>query len=171
MMRRVACLAALVFCTLTAQELPLQVGLAEIDITPPLGYRLDGYFTERLATGQKDPLRAKAMVFQQGATRAALVVCDLLGMPLSMSREVRALASARTGIPASNIAVAATHSHTGPLFAGERARIFSEQAAAKYGKDPLAAVNYPDTLRDKLVEVIAQASARVSPVALELART
>lgn len=171
MMRRIACLALLALCTVTAQEQPLQVGLAEIDITPPVGYRMDGYFTERLATGQKDPLKAKALVFQQGATRAALVVCDLLGMPLSMSREVRALASARTGIPASNIAVAATHSHTGPLFAGERARIFSEQAAAKYGKDPLAAVNYPDTLRDKLVEVIAQASARVAPVALELART
>jgi hypothetical protein len=171
MTRRVAGLAVLLFCTLTAQELPLQVGLAEIDITPPVGYRLDGYFTERLATGQKDPLRAKALVFQQGATRAALVVCDLLGMPLSMSREVRALASARTGIPASNIAITATHTHTGPLFAGERARIFSEQAAAKYGKDPLAAVNYPDTLRDKLVEVIVQASARVAPAALELART
>jgi neutral ceramidase len=126
MMRRIACFAVLAFCTVTAQELPLLVGLAEIDITPPVGYRMDGYFTERLATGQKDPLRAKALVFQQGATRAALVVCDLLGMPLSMSREVRALAAARTGIPAANIAIAATHTHTGPLFAGERARIFSE---------------------------------------------
>jgi neutral ceramidase len=171
-MQRVACLVALVlWSTITAQEPPFQVGLAEIDITAPVGYRLDGYFTERLATGQKDPLKAKALVFQQGATRAALVACDLLGMPQSLSLEVRKRASARTGIPASNIAISATHTHTGPLFAGERARIFSEQAAAKYGKDPLAAVNYPDTLRDKLVDVIVQANARLSPTTMEFVRT
>jgi neutral ceramidase len=172
-MRSISWLAALVLSTVSvaAQDAPLQVGLAEIDITPPVGYRMDGYFTERLATGQRDPLKAKALVFQQGATRAALVVCDLLGMPLSMSREVRALAATRTGIPASNIAIAATHTHTGPLFAGERARVFSEQAAAKFGKDPLAAVKYPEELRDKLVEVIAAASARVSPAGMELLAT
>src|ERR1044072_4668052 len=132
-MQRAACLQALVmlWSTIAAQEPPFQVGLAEIDITAPAGYRLDGYFNERLATGQKDPLKAKALVFQQGATRAALVVTDLLGMPQTMSREVRARASARTGIPADSIAITATHTHTGPLFAGERARIFSEQAAAK----------------------------------------
>lgn len=163
--------AVLVCGAVTAQEPSFQVGLAEIDITAPAGYRLDGYFTERLATGQKDPLMAKALVVQQGSTRAALVVTDLLGMPQSMSREVRARASARTGIPAGSIAITATHTHTGPLFAGERARIFSEQAAAKYGKDPLASVNYPETLRDKLVDVIVAANGRLSPAAMELART
>jgi len=172
-MRSLAWVAAVVVvCSaVTAQEPPFQVGLAEIDITAPAGYRLDGYFTERLATGQKDPLKAKALVFQQGSTRAALVVTDLLGMPQSMSREVRARASARTGIPADSIAITATHTHTGPLFAGERARIFSEQAAAKYGKDPLASVNYPETLRDRLVDVIVDANGRLSAAAMELARS
>ena len=171
-MRSLAWLAAVVvWSAVTAQEPPLQIGLAEIDITAPVGYRMDGYFTERLATGQKDPLKAKALVFQQGDARAALVVCDLLGMPQSMSREVRARAAARTGIPADHIAITATHTHTGPLFAGERARIFSEQAAAKYGKDPLASVNYPETLRDKLVDVIVDANARLTPAAMELVRT
>jgi hypothetical protein len=151
-----------------AQEVPLQIGLAEIDITPPAGYRMDGYFYERLNTGVRDPLKAKAVVFQQGPTRASLVVCDLLGIPQSLSSEVRTLAAQRTGIPAANIAITATHTHTGPLFAGERARLFSEQAAAKFGTDPLAAVKYPETLRDRLVEVIVAASARVSPAAMEL---
>jgi hypothetical protein len=147
--------------------LPLQAGLAEVEITPPLGYRMDGYFTERLSTGVKDPLMAKALVFQQGTTRTALVVCDLLGVPQTLTREVRARAAARTGIPAENIAVTATHTHTGPLFSGERARIFSELAAAKYGADPLARINYVDTLRDRLVDVIVAANAAVSPAILE----
>ena len=154
-----------------AQDAPFQVGFAEIDITPPPGYRMDGYFYERLNTGVRDPLKAKAAVFRQGGTRGALVVCDLIGVPQTLTNEVRALASARTGIPAANIAITATHSHTGPLFAGERARLFSERAAAKFGKDPLAAVKYPETLRDRLVEVIAAASGMVAPAAMELARS
>jgi hypothetical protein len=160
-------LAAMLMWGAAAQEVPLQVGLAEIDITPPAGYRMDGYFYERLNTGQRDPLKAKAMVFQQGATRAALVACDLLGMPQSLSSEVRRLAAERTGIPAANIAISATHTHTGPLFAGERARLFSEQAAAKLGSDPLARVKYPEMLRDRLVEAIAAANARVAPASME----
>ena len=170
-MRWVMALVAIAVVSAAAQDTPLQVGLAEIDITPPVGYRMDGYFYERLNTGQRDPLKAKALVLHQGATRAALVVCDLIGMPQSMSSEVRALAAKRTGIPPANIAITATHTHTGPLFAGERARLFSEQAAAKFGTDPLAAVKYPETLRDKLVEVIVAANARVSPAAMELVRT
>jgi len=147
--------------------LPVQAGLAEIEITPPIGYRMDGYFTERLSTGVKDPLMAKALVFQQGDTKAALVVCDLLGVPHALTGEVRARAAARTGIPAANIAVTGTHTHTGPLFSGERARIFSDRAAAKHGSDPLASINYVETLRDRLVEVIAAANANVSPATLE----
>jgi neutral ceramidase len=150
-----------------AQLQPLQVGLAEIEITPPIGYRMDGYFTERLSTAVKDPLKAKALVFQQGNTRTALVVCDVIGVPQSLTSEVRARAAARTGIPAANIAITATHTHTGPLFSGERARVFSEQAAAKFGSDPLAAVKYPEMLRDRLVEVIVAANAGVSPASLE----
>jgi hypothetical protein len=166
-MRMLAILLAMVTWGAVAQEAPLEVGLAELEITPPSGYRMDGYFTERLNTGQKDPLKAKALVFQQGSTRTALVVCDLLGMPQTLSNEVRALAEKRTGIAAANIAITATHTHTGPLFAGERARVFSEQAAAKFGTDPLAAVKYPDMLRDRLVDVIVAANARVSPATLE----
>jgi neutral ceramidase len=149
------------------QEAPLQAGLAEIEITPPAGYRMDGYFTERLNTGVKDPLKAKALVFQQGNTKSAIVVCDVISVPRSLTSEVRAQAAARTGIPASHIAITATHTHTGPLFSGERARVFSEQAAARHGTDPLAAVKYPEMLRDRLVEVIVSANAAVSPAALE----
>jgi hypothetical protein len=150
-----------------AQPEPLQAGLAEIEITPPVPYRLDGYFSERLSTGIKDPLKAKALVLQQGGTKTALVVCDLIGLPRSLTDDVRAAAAARTGIPAANIAVTATHTHTGPLFAGERARVFSEQAVAKQGSDPLAAVKYPDMLRERLIEVVAKANAAVSSATLE----
>src|SRR3990167_3942949 len=40
----------------------LQAGLAVVDITPPVPYRMCGYFNERLSTGIHDPLHAKALV-------------------------------------------------------------------------------------------------------------
>src|SRR5947207_15949955 len=97
---------------------PLKAGVAVVDITPPLGYRMAGYYNERRNTGTHDPLLAKAVVFQQGDVRAALVECDLVSMPAEVSSKARDLAAEQTGIPAANIVMAATHSHTGPLFTG-----------------------------------------------------
>jgi hypothetical protein len=96
-----------------AQE-PLKLGVAEVDITPPVGFPMAGYFHERLADGQLDPLKAKAIVFKGNGQQAALVVCDLTGVSVDLAQEIRKLAATKTGIPASHIVVSATHSHTAP---------------------------------------------------------
>ena len=80
----------------------LQVGAAEVDITPPIGYRMAGYFKERLSTGIHDPLHANAIVLRQGSEQIALVACDLIGVPLEVSTNARVRISQRTGIPVSN---------------------------------------------------------------------
>jgi hypothetical protein len=97
----------------------LRVGIAEVDITPPVGFPMAGYYHERLAEGTIDSLKAKAIVFREGETAGALVVCDLIGIATDLSREVRRRASEKTGIPASNIVIAATHSHTAPDYMKE----------------------------------------------------
>ncbi len=93
---------------------PLKVGLAETDITPPVGFPMAGYFHERLAEGQIDPLKAKCIVFRTEQQQAALVVCDLIAASADFAIEVKRRASEKTGIPAANIIVSATHSHTAP---------------------------------------------------------
>ncbi len=97
----------------------LRVGIAEGDITPPVGFPMAGYYHERLAEGALDPLKAKAIVFRDGQEQAALVVCDLIGIATDLSREVRRRASEQTGIPASNIVLAGTHTHTAPDYMKE----------------------------------------------------
>src|SRR5438874_5571276 len=94
-----------------SQNESLRIGAAEIDITPPVGHRMAGYFDERLATGVHDPLKAKAIVLQQGNEQIALVFCDLVGVSLNVTTNARAQASQKTGIPVSNIVICATHSH------------------------------------------------------------
>src|SRR5437016_1282221 len=77
----------------------LRIGAAELDITPPIGHRMAGYFDERFATGVHDPLKAKAIVLQQGSEQIALVFCDLVGVSLNVTTNARAQASRQTGIP------------------------------------------------------------------------
>jgi neutral ceramidase len=145
----------------------LYAGAAVADITPPVGYRMCGYFSERLSTGTLDPLQAKALVLKQGKVQAALVCCDLAGIPREVSQKVRQRASEKTGIPADHIAIAATHSHTGPLYYGALRKHFHDQAVAKHGSDPYEKVDYPAQLVERLVEAIVQAHSAARPVRLE----
>ena len=152
-------------CPAPAAE--LTAGVAVVDITPPQGYRMSGYFYERINTGVRDPLHAKAIVVQQGEQRAALVFCDLIGISLDVSKRARKLASQKTGIPASNILIAATHSHTGPLYFGALRKHFHDLAVAKHGHDPHEKTDYPAALVEKLVGVIVEAKAAARPVRFE----
>jgi SAM-dependent methyltransferase len=145
----------------------MSAGVAMADITPPLGYRMAGYFSERGSTATHDPLLAKAVVFRQGDRQAALVFCDLIGVPWELTAEVRRQAQQKTGIPAANILLAATHAHTGPLFAGTLRKHLHEQAVAKAGTDPREKEDYAVTLAGKLVRAIAEAQAATKPVKLQ----
>jgi len=145
----------------------LKAGVAVADITPPVGYRMSGYFHERLSTGILNPLYAKAVVLRQGDERAALVFCDIIGLSLDVSSHARKQASEKTGIPAANILIAATHTHTGPLYKDALREHFHELAVAKDGNDPREKVDYPSELVAKIVKVITEADAAAGPVRLE----
>jgi len=145
----------------------LTAGVAVADITPPVGYRMSGYFRERLSTGTSNPLMAKAVVFRQGDERAAIVTCDIIGLSLDVSSRARRQASRQTGIPAENILISATHSHTGPLYFGALRKHFHDLAVAKGGSDPYEKVDYASELVGKIARVIKQADAAIEPARLE----
>ncbi len=145
----------------------LAAGVVVRDITPPVGYRMCGYFRERLNTGTHDPLQAKAMVLRQGNESAALVFCDLASIAREVSDRARDMASERTGIPAANILIAATHSHTGPLYFGALRNRFHEVTVAEHGEDLHEPYDYAEKLARKLAEAIAAAHACAQPVSIE----
>jgi hypothetical protein len=139
----------------------LRVGVAEVDITPPVGFPMAGYYHERLAEGQIDRLKAKAIVFEDGQMKAALVVCDLIGIATDLSREIRKKASDKTGIPQSNIVISATHSHTAPDYMKELYLNLGGQR-----QDP-ARAEYISQLINGPVETIVAAKAAAKPATLE----
>ena len=144
----------------------LRAGVGTADITPPIGYRMSGYFHERRSTGTLNPLHAKALVLKQGDTRAAMVFCDIIGLSPDVSAKARKAAAGKTGIPAENILLAATHSHTGPLYAGALRKHFHDLAVAEHGRDPCEEADYPTLLVERIAEAIAAADAAAAPVRL-----
>ena len=144
----------------------LSAGIAVTDITPPVGYRMSGYFHERLSTGTANPLHAKAVVLRQGKVRAAMVFCDIIGLSLDVTSRARKQAADKTGIPAANILIAATHTHTGPLYSGALRKHFHDLTVAKHGSDPCEKADYPARLGAAIVKAIADADAAVAPVRL-----
>ena len=93
----------------------LTVGAATTVITPPIGTWLEGYGARTSGSvGIHDDLHARAIVVDDGTTRAAFVSCDLIGVDRHQTAAVRELVAAATDIPAPHIMVAATHTHAGP---------------------------------------------------------
>jgi neutral ceramidase len=161
---------ALVLCVLTIPSAraadQLQAGVAFVDITPPIPFRMSGYFYERLSTGTKDPLQARAIVFQQGKEAAALVFCDVVGVPLEITAPARKQASEATGIPVEHIAITGTHSHTGPLVFTAMHDHLHDRAVEKHGLDPYDSAPYRKELIRKIAEAVAKAKAALAPVEL-----
>lgn len=153
------------FCCGVRAE-PIEAGVATADITPPVPYRISGYFNERVATGVHDPLLAKAVVFKQGDRQVALIFCDVIGISPTMGVRARQLVSERTGIPVANIVVAGTHTHTGPLYFNAFREVYHRQAIAREGHDPLEKVDYCAKMAEGIAQAAADAQAALRPVAL-----
>jgi len=158
-----AVLVCLAVC-LRAEAGDFLVGTAQEDITAPSGFRMSGYFSERLNTGVRDSLKAKALVLSQGKVRAALVFCDLIGIGPDLSQAARTKIAAKTGIPFENISIAATHSHTGPLYFGALREHFHRGAVASNGKDPHEVIDYSVWAAGRIAEAVLRAARAAAPV-------
>ncbi len=101
--------------TASAQDTSVfRAGAAKLDITPPLGCSLAGHLVDRKATHVHDPLHARSLVMEDGKTKIAIVICDLIGIAQSEVSEAKRLISEQTGIPPECVLIAGTHTHTGP---------------------------------------------------------
>lgn len=107
-------LAALLLSCVPTLGAELRIGRADITITPGPGLPMAGYYSVRLNEGVHDDLFAKAIVLESGGDKAALVACDLIGIPSEIIERARARITATTGVRGENVMISATHSHTGP---------------------------------------------------------
>lgn len=94
----------------------LRAGAAVVDITPGVGLAMGGYGARQgVSTGVHDPLQVRTLVLHDGRSHVVLAVCDLVGVPAELVAAAREQIERDTGIPADNVAIGATHTHSGPL--------------------------------------------------------
>jgi len=138
----------------------MQIGIATIDITPPLGVKLAGYGARKDGADElTHTLRAEAMVCRGDDDGVwALLTSDTVGYPLELVQRVRAQVTERTGLGGECIVVSATHTHSGPA------------AMRTYGGN-LTDVDhtYREQLERKLADVLVDAFNHVEPGAFEVA--
>src|SRR5436190_24186816 len=95
-----------------AGEESFKAGAAISNITPPLGQNIVGGFSPTPSTHVHDELHARCLVLDDGKTRLAFVVCDLLGIHRLISDEARKIIQERSKIPPSHVLISATHTHS-----------------------------------------------------------
>lgn len=135
----------------------LSVGEGVVDTTPPLGIELGGFHrapgNERRIEGIRQATAARALVIQQGDVQVALISLDLAGTSDEVARRIRQQVAIETKIPAANVRVCSTHTHSMPAFLYLR----------QWGAIPQ---DYMATVEKKAVEAVKRAQADLASAKL-----
>ena len=148
----ILCLTILAALNVSAQPAALAAGAARIDITPPKDASLpmSGYAGRGPHQGVRDNLYVRALVVDDGPTRAAIVSCDIIGFPEPVWSALSERIEKEIGIKRENLLLAGVHTHGAPtpgLAAGEQ--------------DPKRA-EYLSRLHDSIVNAVGQANSKLA---------
>jgi hypothetical protein len=138
-----------------AEPRGFRIGRAAIDITPALGTPMQSPqrppFEIRLAETAHDPLHIKAIVIAAGEQKAAVVVCDLTSIPVSMIEQARHQIAATTDLNPESVMISATHTHTAPQIRPRFVTKADESARRK-------TATYVQSLPSRIAEAVRQAN-------------
>src|SRR5687767_10489847 len=90
----------------------LQAGAATSNITPEIGAPIVGGHLPAPSSHVHDDLHARCLVLDDGTTKLALVTCDFVGIHRNVCDAAKKRIEEQTGIPAKNILISATHTHS-----------------------------------------------------------
>jgi neutral ceramidase len=138
------------------------VGEGVVDTTPPLGIEMGGFHrlpgNERRVEGVRQPTAARALVLQLGDVQMALISLDLAGASDEVARRIQQQVAVATQIPAANVRVCSTHTHSMPAFLYLR----------QWGAIP---TDYMSTVENKAVEAVKLAQADLAPAKLLMGKS
>lgn len=156
-------LALLLLVAQTACAASLRAGAAQVDITPPVGTPMAGYYVSRVAEGTHDPLYVKAIVFEKNGVRVALAACDLVWLPRNLSEQARRLIQQQTGIAPDHVMISATHDHTGPVILTVPSRYNLKGNMLRITQD------YTNALPGRIAQAVQLAASHLQPVVIHSA--
>lgn len=96
-------------------DLTLTAGVARVDITPPVGFRMQGAMRRTEGSvGIESPLLATALILADEQTKVVIMDCDLIGFDLPLAERIRQTVCDRVNTPRSHVTIGCTHTHNGP---------------------------------------------------------
>ena len=93
----------------------LQAGFSRVNITPPLGIDIVGYYHSRYASGILDELEINALALAAGDDKVLLLSADLCYIAAEPQKAICEHLQKVTGLSKDQIFIHATHTHTGPV--------------------------------------------------------
>ena len=134
-----------------------RAGIAIRKVTPdPLLPVSGGVGPSHKVTRKEGELNVRALVFEQDDTRVAIVSADFLGFPARLGNKARA---AIQGIPAENILIGATHTHSAPDCYG-----FPDGQGGTASDE-----KYLESVCAKIAEAVSEAVSKLEPAKLKIA--
>lgn len=93
----------------------MKAGYSKIEITPPLGTVLNGYYRERYADHIIAPLFVTSLAFSDGNKTVLTISLDISEILQKDTDDIRSRVSKETGIDFEAVFVACIHTHTAPV--------------------------------------------------------
>lgn len=109
----------------------LQVGFSRVNVTPPLGINMSGYYLERHADGVLDELEVNAVAFSDGKNKTVMLCVDNAGIIQAIMDKYRLKIAEQTGLDENAIFISCTHTHTGPSVRIEHATSITHKSEKK----------------------------------------
>ena len=90
----------------------LKAGFARLDVTPPLGTTLTGYFYPRISDGVLDPIYLNAIAINDGDASILVITGDFMYIKESFMTDCRVMIEKETGVDKDHILIQSVHQHT-----------------------------------------------------------
>jgi len=141
-----------------------KAGIATVVITPEQPMWMAGYASRtKPSEGKIHDLYAKALALEDGqGTRLVIVAVDLIGFPREFRDRMEKEVGARYKLPPEGLLLNASHTHSGPELRAWRATQMWDLPPEQIELSK----QYSETLRGKLVELVGQALADLTPARL-----
>ena len=93
----------------------LQAGFSRVNITPPVGVDIVGYYHSRYACGVLDELEINALALSAGEDKVVLLSADLCYIGADSQKRICEHLQKVTGLSKDQLFIHSTHTHTGPV--------------------------------------------------------
>ncbi len=118
----------------TSGKSAMKVGFGETVITPGENMQMAGFARSQMSTGIHDDLHARTLVAEGADGKGvALMTVAIVGMGEGFAKRIREGITAKTSIPAENIVISCTHTHSGPNVGRSSDPYSDNPEARKYG--------------------------------------